>query len=340
MINIGIIWATWAVGKELIPLFKKRNIDIGEFRLFGSVNSAGRVIQTPYGEKEAQILNEENLDGLDVVFFAAGWDVSAEWCPKAADKGIVCIDKSSVFRMNPGIPLIVPEVNPDDLGDNKIIANPNCTTSIAAVVLAPLHKEFGLKKVIMSTYQAASGAGQPAMEELRASTQAQLAGDNFTPKEFAYNLAFNLIPQIDSFVLNGYTKEEMKVTDELRKILHLPDSVLIECTAVRIPILRAHSESITIETEKPFDPVRAREILAVARGVEVVDNPAEKLYPMPSAVEGKDDVQVGRIRQSLAFGNHGGTLFISGDQLLKWAALNAIQILEEIIKQRGSKNPE
>lgn len=155
------------------------------------------------------------------------------------------------------------------------------------------------------------------MEELKSSTQAALDGEDFISKEFAHNLAFNLIPQIDSFTTNDYTKEEMKVTDELRKILHLPDSVLIECTAVRIPILRAHSESITVETEKPFDPDRAREILRNALGVDVVDNPTEKLYPMPSIVEGKDDVQVGRIRQSIAFGNHGGTLFVSGDQLLK-----------------------
>lgn len=305
------------MGRELIPLLKKRNIDVGEFRLFGSVNSAGKNIQTPYGEKLAQILHEDTLRGLDVVFFAAGGDVSTEWCPIAAKMGITCIDKSSVFRMNPDIPLVVPEVNPDDLGENKIIANPNCTTSIAAVVLAPLHREFGLKKVIMSTYQAASGAGQPAMEELKSSTQAALNGQDFEPKEFAYDLAFNVIPQIDAFTPNQYTKEEMKVTDELRKILHLQDSVLIECTAVRIPILRAHSESITIETEKPFDAHRARDILSRSPGVEVVDDPSIKAYPMPATVEGRDDVQVGRIRQSLVFGEHGGTFFVSGDQLLK-----------------------
>jgi len=305
------------VGRELIPLLQKRNIDVSELRLFGSVNSAGRILQTPYGDKVAQILHEDNLRGLDVVFFAAGGEVSTEWCPKAAQMGITCIDKSSVFRMNPDIPLVVPEVNSEDLGDNKIIANPNCTTSIAAVVLAPLHREFGLKKVIMSTYQAASGAGQPAMEELKTATQAALDGEDFVPREFAYDLAFNVIPQIDSFTSNDYTKEEMKVTDELRKILHLPDSVAIECTAVRIPILRAHSESITIETEKPFNPDRARQILSSSLGVQVRDNPSNKEYPMPSAVEGQNDVQVGRIRKSLVFGDHGGTFFISGDQLLK-----------------------
>lgn len=336
MLRVGIVWATGAVGRELIPLLKKRDIEIDELRLFGSERSAGKIIETPYWNIPVQILQDETITWLDVLFFAAGGDVSKEWCPKASEKGIICIDKSSVFRMTPEVPLVVPEVNSGDLIGHTLIANPNCTTSIAAVVLAPLHREFGLKKIIMSTYQAASGAGQPAMEELKLSTQASLAGESFTPQEFAYNLAFNLIPQIDSFVSNNYTKEEMKVTDELKKILHLPDSVLIECTAVRIPILRAHSESITLETEKPFDVAKARQILTEAPGVQVLDNPIEKLYPMPSTVEGKDDVQVGRIRQSIAFGNYGGTLFVSWDQLLKWAALNAVQILEEILRQKNS----
>lgn len=332
--HIGIVWATGAVGRELLPLFKKRSLPVEDLRLFGSSNSAGKTLATDYGDKIIQILSGSAIDGLDVIFFAAWSDISKEWCPRASEKGIICIDKSSLFRMDPDVPLVVPEVNPDDLEWHNLIANPNCTTSIAAVVLAPLHREFGLKKVIMSTYQAASGAGQPAMEELRDATRAALYGNDFFPSEFTHNLAFNLIPHIDSFTANWYTKEEMKVTQELAKILHLTQETLVQCTAVRVPILRAHSESITIETEKLFDVERARQILVDSPWVAVVDDITNNLYPMPSMVEWKYDVQVGRIRQSIVFGSHGAELFVVGDQLLKGAALNAVQILETIIRQR------
>lgn len=334
--KIGIVWATGAVGQELIPLLERRKFPVTELRLFGSKNSEGKILETPYGNRTAQILSESGIGGLDALFFAASSEVSAEWCPRATKQWIICIDKSSRFRMDPSVPLVVPEVNSQTIGNNLLIANPNCTTSIAAVVLWPLHEALSLRRVIMSTYQAASGAGKPAMEELENATCARLNGEDFSPQEFSQNLAFNLIPHIDNFTENAYTKEEMKVTHELRKILWTPH-MPIECTAVRVPILRAHSESITIETEKLFVVNEVRKILGSAPGVEVVDDPAHNIYPMPSCVEWRDNVHVGRIRQSLAFGDHGGTFFVSGDQLLKWAALNAAQILEYILKQRLAK---
>ncbi len=334
--KIGIVWATGAVGQELLPLLKKRDFPVWELRLFGSEKSADRTIETPYGARVIQLLSAGGIQWLDAMFFSASADVSREWCPRAAEKWILCVDKSSAFRSNPDIPLVVPEVNQETIGEHLIISNPNCTTSIAAVVLWPIHRELGLRRVIMSTYQAASGAGRPAMEELQKATQARLSGEPFEAKELDHNLAFNLFPHIDDFTDNGYTKEEMKVTNELHRILWIPQ-VPISCTSVRVPILRAHSESITLETEQPFIVERVREILRDWAGVEVVDEPWKKLYPMPSRVEGRDDVQVWRIRQNPVFGEHWGDLFISGDQLLKGAALNAVQILEYVFKKRLSE---
>jgi aspartate-semialdehyde dehydrogenase len=240
------------------------------------------------------------------------------------------VDNSSAFRLDDNVPLVVPEVNAGAIGNARLIANPNCTTAIAVVALAPLHKAFGIKRVIVSTYQATSGAGAEGMAELERETKRVLVdGAKAQNEVFAHPIAFNVIPHIDAFQPNGYTKEEMKVVWETRKIMGLPD-LPVSCTAVRIPTMRVHAEAITIETEKPITPEAAREVLRTAPGVKVVDDPANKLYPMPLTATGQDDCEVGRIRQNLVFGAHGLDLFVCGDQLLKGAALNAVQIAERV----------
>merc|ERR1712232_1081573 len=234
--------------------------------------------------------------------------------------------------MGADVPLVVPEINGKSIEESTLVANPNCTTAIGAMALWPLHEKYKLKKVLMSTYQAASGAGAEGMAELDAGLAAYVkTGECSPPEFFAHQLPFNVIPQIDKFQENGYTKEEMKVTWELQKIFGLSDDVKVSCTSVRVPTLRAHSESIIIETEKPVDPDEARELLRNAPGVKVVDNPAELDYPMPLNATGKYDVEVGRIRQSIVFGDHGLEFFLSGDQLLRGAALNAVIIAEQVV---------
>jgi aspartate-semialdehyde dehydrogenase len=233
--------------------------------------------------------------------------------------------------------LVVPEINGDETKKSKLIANPNCTTAILLMALWPLHKLFGLKRVIVSTYQAASGAGQPGMDELTEGTLAWLQGEKVTNSIFAHPLPFNVIPQIDVFLDNGYTKEEMKVTWETRKICNLPDDFPLSCTAVRIPTIRAHSESVVIETEKPVDVAAARQAIIDAPGVVLADNPEMKEYPMPSKATGQYDIQAGRIRKNLVFGDYGLEFFVCGDQLLRGAALNAVLVAEEMVKNGSLK---
>merc|ERR1719355_4195 len=268
---------------------------------------------------------------------AVSGDFSKEFSHKVTGgpKKTQVIDNSSAFRMDKDTPLVIPEIN----GDAKsckapLVSNPNCTTAIGAMALWPLHQKFGIKKVFMSTYQASSGAGAPGMAELESSTKSWAKDGNVPkPEVFAHQLLFNVIPHIDKFQPNGYTKEEMKVAWEIVKIFG--EDVKVSCTAVRIPTLRAHSEAIVIETENPVDPAEAREILKAAEGVKVVDDPDALLYPMPLNTTGKWDVEVGRLRKNLCFGDYGLEMFISGDQLLRGAALNAILIGEEVVKQRG-----
>lgn len=239
--------------------------------------------------------------------------------------------------MNPEVPLVVPEINGEETKKSKLIANPNCTTAIGLMALWPLHQLFGLKKIIMSTYQAASGAGQPGMDELQDGTRALLNGETPENKIFAHPLPFNVIPQIDVFTENGYTKEEMKVTWESRKICGLADDFPISCTAVRIPTIRAHSEVIVVETEKPVDVKKAQEALAAAPGVKLVDDPDTLSYPQPMTATGQYDVEVGRVRKSLIFGDHGLEFFVCGDQLLRGAALNAVLVAEEMVSNGSLK---
>lgn len=328
--NIGIVGATGAVGKEMVLCLHDRKFPLNTLRLFASQRSAGKRVDTPYGEKEIELFSPEKAAQCDIVLMAVSGSFSQEFAPQIAEKGAIVIDNSSAFRYNDDIPLVVPEVNADMAKGAKLIANPNCTTAILAVALWPLHKSYGVKKCIVSTYQATSGAGQEAMDELEEQTRKILNGEHFEPQNFARPIAFNLIPRIDSMQDNGYSREEMKVVKETHKIFN-DNSILLSCTAVRIPTFRAHAEAVTIETEKEITPQMARDVLADAPGVEIIDDPESFDLPMPLTATKKYNVEVGRIRQNLVFGKNGLDFFICGDQLLKGAALNAVQIAESLI---------
>lgn len=329
--QVAVVGATGAVGIEVCKVLKDRSFPVGRLRLFASERSVGKVAATPYGDVTIEAFSVAAVRESAFAFLAVSGSFALEHAAAlAASGGPIVIDNSSAFRMDPAVPLVVPEINAHAIGSARLIANPNCTTAIAAMALHPLHVAFGLNRVIVSSYQAASGAGAEGMEELRAGLAQALNGEQPTPKVFAHALPFNVIPHIDSFVENGYTKEEMKVTNETRKIFDAP-GLAISCTAVRIPTLRAHSEAITIETLRPVTADGARELLRKAPGVRVVDEPARKAYPMPLTATGQHDVEVGRIRQSLIFGEHGLDLFVCGDQLLRGAALNAVLIAEALL---------
>ena len=331
--NILIVGATGVVGQEMIRCLEQRHFPVAKLRLSASSKSAGKKVKTAFGEIVLENTDESIFQGVDIALFAAGSEVSGKLAPIAAKQGCLVIDNASFFRYREDVPLVIPEINPEAAFKHKgIIANPNCTTAIASIPLWVIEKNFGLKKVIMSTYQAASGAGKAAMDELESQAKEYSQDKPLTIKEFAYQILFNLIPQIDVFQDNAYTKEEMKVVWETRKIFSRPD-LAISCTAVRVPVIRAHSESIVVETEKPINPSQASKLMEETQGIKVVDDPSKRLYPMPLDASGKYDVLVGRIRQSLVFGDHGLEFFVSGDQLLKGAALNAVQIAELFIKK-------
>lgn len=328
--QVGVIGATGAVGRELVEVLGRRRFPVTKLRLFASGRSAGTIIATPFGDIAVEAFSQEAVRNLDLALLAVSGDFAKAHAPGMVANGVAVVDNSSAFRLDDAVPLVVPEVNAHAVGDARLIANPNCTTAILVVALAPLHAAFGLKRVIVSTYQASSGAGAEGMAELeRESRRVLVEGVPAQHEVFAHPLAFNVIPQIDAFQPNGYTKEEMKVVWESRKIMGLPD-LAISCTAVRVPTLRVHAEAVTIETERPITPDAAREVLRRAAGVKLVDDPARQLYPMPITATGQDDVEVGRIRQNLVFGAHGLDFFLCGDQLLKGAALNAVQIAERM----------
>ncbi len=328
--NVAVAGATGAVGVEMIETLEKRNFPIASIKLLASARSAGKKVKFRGEEITIEEMTPESFKGMDIALFSAGSDISKLYRKACADAGCVMIDNSSAFRMDDDVPLVIPEINPEDaFKHNGVIANPNCTTAIMAVAVYPLHKAKGLKRLIASTYQAASGGGAPAMKELVEQTREVLNGaERVEPKVMAQQIAFNLFPHIDSFQSNGYTKEELKMVNETRKIMHIPD-LLLTCTSVRVPILRAHSESLNLEFENDITPEEAREILSKAPGVIVRDDPENKVYPMPIDATGKFDVIVGRIRQDISRNDKRGIeLFVSGDQLLKGAALNAVQIAE------------
>lgn len=328
---VAVVGVTGAVGQEMVAVLYQRAFPMSDVRLFASARSAGKTVETPAGTKTIEEFTVDAVAECDIALLAVSGDFAKDYAPQLAARGVTVIDNSSAFRYDADKPLVVPEINAAAVGDAKIIANPNCTTAILVVALWPLHQAFGVKKVIVSTYQAASGAGAEGMAELQEGAATYLRDGACGHSVFAHPLPFNVIPHIDSFQDNGYTREEMKVVWESRKIMGLPD-LAASCTAVRIPTLRAHAESVVVETEKPCTPEEARRLLASAPGVKVVDDPAAKAYPMPLNASGAYDVEVGRIRRNLVFGDHGLEFFVCGDQLLKGAALNAVQIAEVVVK--------
>lgn len=333
-LNVAIVGATGAVGHELIDQLERRNFPVGALRLLASGRSAGRTLRFKGQPVRVDALGETAFRGVDVAFFSAGAGISRQYAPIAAAAGAVVVDNSSAFRMDAEIPLAVPEVNPAALrGHGGIIANPNCVALIAVMPLWPLHRAAAIRRVTIATYQAASGAGAAAMEELRVSTAAHLEGRPFTPTVLKHPYAFNLFSH-DSAMdpATGYNGEETKVMGELRKIMGTPE-LAIGITCVRVPVLRAHSMAMTVEFDRVVSPEEARDLLATAPGVRVVDDRAGNHFPMPNEASGGDDVLVGRLRRDL--GDPSGrslALFAVGDQLLKGAALNAIQIAEALLR--------
>ncbi len=334
-LKVGILGATGMVGKELLKVLFDRKFPIGELRLYASERSAGKKVRTELGELTIENANTADYSQLDIAFFAIGGGWPKENAPKAIEAGCVVIDNSSTFRCDKDVPLIIPEINPQAIGNSKLIANPNCTTAIAVIPLHQIYKNYGLKKVIISTYQSTSGAGNKGMAELEEETRKVLNGEKAGNELFQHPIPFNVIPHIDAFQENRYTKEEMKVVWETRKIFG-DENIPISCTCVRIPIMRAHSESIVVETEKPVNPDEVRKIFEKTPGIVVKDDIDNNVYPMPLTSSEKYDVEVGRIRQNLIFKEHGLEFFVSGDQLLKGAALNAVQIGELVVKERFS----
>ena len=330
--KVAIVGASGAVGQEFLRVLDERNFPIDELALFGSERSAGRKYSFRGKEYEVKLLqHNDDFNGVDIAFTSAGAGTSKEFAADITKYGAVMIDNSSAFRMDDDVPLVVPECNAEDALNRPrgIIANPNCTTIMMVVVLQPLEKLSHIKRIHVSSYQSASGAGAAAMEELQQQYKEIVNGQPITVNKFAYQLAYNVIPQIDVFQDNGYTKEEMKMFNETRKIMH--SDVKCSATCVRISSLRSHSESVWIETERPISVEEARKAIAEADGVTLQDDPANKVYPMPLFTAGKDDIYVGRIRKDLANEN-GLTFWLSGDQIKKGAALNAVQIAEYLIK--------
>lgn len=333
--RVAILGATGVVGTQMRQCLEERNFPVSELVPLASAKSAGKTLTFKGEEVEVKEAKPEAFDGVDIVLGAAGDGIAKALLPEAAARGAVCVDNSHAFRLDPDVPLVVPEINPEDIQNHprNIIANPNCATIIGLVPTYPLHKAAGLKRMIVSTYQAASGAGMPGLTELTRELKVLAEGGEVgDTSPFAYQLAMNLIPQIGSFKDEGYTSEEWKMQNEGRKIMHLPE-VRVNCTCVRVPIMRSHSESITLEFENPLSPDEAREILSTAPGVKVVDDPASLRYPMPLDTSDQDLVFVGRIRRDLsaADGVNGLTFFCCGDQIRKGAATNAVQIAEYLV---------
>ena len=325
---MAVVGATGAVGEEMRLCLEQREFPVGELRLLASARSKGKRFRFRGRDVEVAELTHDSFAGIDIALFSAGGSVSREFAPSAAKAGAVVIDNSSAFRMEPDVPLVVPEINPAAAADHPrgIIANPNCTTIVALMALAPLHERFGLAAVIASSYQAVSGSGAQGIVELDDQVRALAEGRAVTRRVYPRQIAFNVIPQVDVFTANGYTREEMKMQDEGRKILGLP-GLKVSCTCVRVPVHRSHSVSITARFERPADPDAARAAFAGKPGVRVVDDPASGLYPVPLDTTGKDDCLVGRIRRNLVLDN-ALDLWVVGDQLRKGAALNAVQIAE------------
>jgi aspartate-semialdehyde dehydrogenase len=325
--HVAIVGATGAVGEELLRVLERRAFPVERLVPLCSERSAGGSVSFRGEKITAQRLSRDSFSGIDVAFFSAGGNVSGEYAPIAREAGAVVIDNSSLFRMDPDVPLVIPEINGADVGEHQgLIANPNCTTAVALMALYPLHRAFGVRRVIAASYQAVSGSGARAIKELRSQVEAAAQNQPPVAEIYPHPIAFNLLPHVDSFLPNGYTREEMKMQNEGRRIMHLP-AFRASVTCVRVPVYRAHSVAVSAEFERPVSVEQARQVLASAPGLELVDDPANNRYPMPLFTAGKDNCEVGRIRLDCAFEN-GLSFWVSGDQLLKGAALNAVQIAE------------
>lgn len=331
--KVGVAGATGAVGREMIRMLEARNFPVDEIRLLASERSKGKNLSFKGKQCPVEVLTRESYKGLDIALFSAGAARSKECAPVFAENGCFVIDNSSVFRMDKEIPLVVPEINPDELSkDKKLIANPNCSTIQMVVALNPLHKAATIKRIIVSTYQAVSGAGARAIEELKLQTHAWCKQENLKVEKFPHQIAFNCLPHIDIFEDNGYSKEEMKMVHETRKILRAPD-IQISATTVRVPVFRSHAEAVWIQTEKKLTPIMAQDILRNAPGIIVEDDPGKNIYPLQVNAENKYETFVGRIREDISCKN-GLVLWIVSDNLLKGAALNAVQIAEQLIEKK------
>jgi aspartate-semialdehyde dehydrogenase len=346
--HIAVVGATGAAGTELLRVLERRSFPVASLRPIGSARSVGKSVQFCGDSIPVEKLEAGSFEKIDIAFFSAGGDVSRAFVPIACQADAIAIDKSSAFRMDPKVPLVIPEINAEDVKLHRgIIANPNCTTTVMLMALYPLHKIFRVHRVFAATYQAVSGSGTRGVEELTRQTQtwvrencsrgpvvvAVTASAHYSHASrseaatfFPHPIAFNLLPHVDSFVENGYTREEVKMQDETRKIMHLP-TLRVSATCVRVPVYRAHSVAVTAEFVRPVSLQQAREVLSKAAGLELVDVPHSNQYPMPLNVAGKDNCQVGRLRLDCALEN-GLSFWVSGDQLLKGAALNAVQIAE------------
>ena len=336
--KIAIVGASGAVGQEFLRVLDEQNFPIDELLLFGSSRSAGKEYEfrgKKYTVKELK--HNDDFKGVDIAFTSAGGDTSKEFAETITKHGAIMIDNSSAFRMDADVPLVVPEVNGEDAltRPRNIIGNPNCTTIQMVVALNPIHKLSPIRRVHVATYQAASGAGASAMAELAKQYEQIINGEEPTVEKFSAQLAYNLIPQVDVFMDNGYTKEEMKMFNETKKIMH-SDDIAVSSMCVRVPVLRAHSEAIWVETESPISIEDARKAFEQAPGLVVMDNPAEKEYPMPLNIAGKDPVYVGRLRKDLC-NERGLTFWVVGDQIKKGAALNAVQIAQYLLKHEFNR---
>lgn len=332
---VAILGATGVVGTQMMQCLEERDFPVERLVPLASARSAGKKLKFRGEEVTVQEATPEAFEGVDIVLGAAGDAQAKELLPEAAKRGAVCVDNSHAFRLDPDVPLVIPEINPEDVANHprNIISNPNCATIIGLVPTWPLAKAAGLNRLIVSTYQAASGAGMPGLRELeRESKVIAEGGEVGDTSPFAYQLAFNLIPQIGGFKEEDYTSEELKMQNEGRKIMHMPE-LRVNCTCVRVPVMRSHSESITVEFDNPITPDEAREVLSKAPGVKVVDDPANLRYPMPLDTSDQDLVYVGRIRRDLSApeGVNALTFFCCGDQIRKGAATNAVQIAEMLL---------
>lgn len=325
--RVAVVGATGAVGIEMLRVMERREFPVASLRLLASPRSAGTTLKFRDKDVVVEPLGPDSFEGIDLALFSAGGGISKEYAPIAVKAGAVVVDNSSAFRMDEKVPLVVPEINGKDVANHQgILANPNCTTAVTLMALYPLHKKFRVKRVFVSSYQAVSGAGARAIDELKQQVTGLATGQDIKKEIFPHQIAFNVIPQVDSFLETGYTKEEMKMQNEGRRIMHLP-TFRASVTCVRVPVYRAHSVAVSAEFERPVVLKEARDAVSAFDGVELCDDPSDSMYPMPLDYAGKDICGVGRLRLDCALEN-GLTFWVCGDQLLKGAALNAVQIAE------------